>query len=221
MLRVFIPGQEEKFLNYAEALRGAGLLPVFSEEISPSDGCSALLLPGGGDVDPAVYGEENTGGIGIDRDRDFLETTLIRRFTASLRPILGICRGMQIINAALGGTLTQDVPHPETHRWDEETGDRIHEVTADKGSFLYPLYGGRFYVNSSHHQAVNRMAPGAKLSAAALDGTPEALELPEKNIYAVQFHPERMSFSHRRADTVDGREIFLFFKNLIESRNFS
>ena len=159
--------------------------------------------------------DRNTGeSYNIDRERDEKELELIRAFSVTHRPILGICKGIQILNVAFGGDLIQHLDTSKAHRWDGQTGDQIHEITAHPGSFLSALYGERFFVNSAHHQGVGKIAAGLTLSAEAGDGVVEALEAPEKQIYTVQWHPERMSYHKSRTDTVDGRYLFEFFLNL-------
>ena len=215
MKKIFIRGEEEKMINYAGALRGCGAQPVFSLNAEDSAGCDGLLLPGGADMDPALYGQENTASAGIDRERDEAELKLVHLFLESGRPILGICKGMQVINVALGGTLIQNVENTDVHKWDQVIGDRVHEITAGEGCFLRELYGERFYVNSAHHQALDQIGKNLTVTARADDGTPEALEWKEKKLYAVQWHPERMAFLKRREDTVDGQAVFEFFLNLL------
>ncbi len=200
--------------NYAEAITFCGGRAVFSENLEYALDCDALLLPGGGDIDPALYGAENLGSSNIDRERDLAELELIRGFSVTHRPILGICKGIQILNAAFGGDLIQEMETAQAHKWEERTGDKIHKVLASEGGFLYDLYGEEFFVNSAHHQALGAVAPGLAVAARAEDDTVEAVESPEKRIYAVQWHPERMAFNHSRLDTVDGRYIFEFFLNL-------
>lgn len=215
MKKIFIYGDREARINYAEALEFCGGTPVFSRDLSQAEDCGGLLLPGGGDVDPSRYGQENNGSANIDKVLDQREIELIRQFSLVGKPILGICRGLQILNVALGGDLIQDIETAPTHKWEENTGDKVHMVTAAKDSFLYPLYGESFSVNSAHHQAVNDLADGFSIAATAADGVVEALENRKKNIYAVQWHPERMCFNKARPDTVDGRYIFEFFLNLL------
>ena len=213
--KVFIYGDRGLLRNYAEALEFCGGTPVFSEHLPYAMDCAALLLPGGGDIDPGLYGQNAECSYNIDRTRDERELELIRQFTVTRRPILGICKGIQILNVAFGGDLIQDLETAQAHKWEERTGDKLHQIRAPEDSFLYPLYGGCFSVNSAHHQAVGRLAPGLAAAARAEDGVIEALECPEKNIYAVQWHPERMTFNRARPDTVDGRYVFEFFLNLI------
>lgn len=214
MKPIFLYGDPEKLGNYFTALDACGAAWVCSKDLAKAEGCGSLLLPGGADMDPARYGQENAGSVGIDLARDEAELELTARFFRSGRPILGICRGAQVLNVAFGGTLIQDLPNAAEHQHNEATGDQVHQVTAPEGSFLHRLYGERFPVNSSHHQAVDVVAPGFQLAAQCADGVVEAIAWPEKRIYATQFHPERMMAAHRRPDTVDGEKIFRFFLQL-------
>lgn len=212
MINIFVYGDREKMKNYANALEGCGAQGIFSLDISQAINCHGLLLPGGGDIDPARYGQIPAGSEDPDLQRDAAEIRLVSEFISWGRPILGICRGIQMLNVALGGDLIQDIPTAADHRHDPAAGDRTHKVTAVKGSFLYSIYGEEFSVNSAHHQALGRIAPGLQLAARSQgDEVVEAVEWPEKHIYGVQWHPERMSFALRRQDTVDGRYIFEFF----------
>jgi putative glutamine amidotransferase len=217
MMKIFVYGERDKMKNYANALEGCGAQGIFSLDISQAKDCDALLLPGGGDIDPARYGQTPAGSEEPDLQRDAAELHLVSDFTSWGKPILGICRGIQMINVALGGELIQDIPTAAEHRHDPVIGDRTHKVTAEENSFLFSLYGGEFSVNSAHHQALGRIAPGLRVIARSeRDGIVEAVEWPEKRIYGVQWHPERMSFDLRREDTVDGRYIFEFFLKLCE-----
>lgn len=215
MKSVYILGEREKYINYAQAIEGCGGKAVFSSAPEVSKTCNALLLPGGGDIDPILYGQEVRESKNIEGKRDRTEIRLVHEFLDSGRPILGICKGLQLINVAMGGDLIQDLPTSGVHKWEESTGDKSHPITVQKESFLYPLYGERFWVNSAHHQGVGKAAPSLLVAAEADDKVIEALACPEKNVYALQFHPERMAFNHTRPDTVDGRLIFDFFMSLL------
>ena len=215
MAKIFVYGDPEKMANYKNALEGSGMEACFSLDISQGAGCDGLLLPGGGDIDPARYGQEPKGSEEPDPRRDQAELALVSQFISQGKPILGICRGVQMLNVALGGTLVQDIPTARNHKRDPELGDRVHRVTVPRESFLYPLYGEEFPVNSSHHQALDALGGGLRLAATSQkDGVPEAAEWPERRIYGVQWHPERMAFALRREDTVDGRRVFDFFRGL-------
>ena len=215
MKKVFICGQKENRVNYTAVLEACGLQPVVSPSPGDSQNCAALLLPGGDDLDPALYGQENQGSRKINRSLDDQELELVSSFFKNGRPILGICRGMQVLNVAFGGDLIQHLPTAAAHCWEEETGDKCHRIKARPDSFLHNIYGYEFFVNSAHHQGVGRIAEPFSTVAQADDGVIEAMEWPEEKIYAVQFHPERMTLAHARPDTTDGIELFRFFAGLI------
>lgn len=215
MKKVYLYGIPEKRQNYIAALSAYGAEPVVSLDPRDAASCQALLLPGGADIDPAFYNAPNLGSQGIDRALDEAEIALAREFADSNRPVLGICRGEQLLNVAFGGDLIQDLPTAAAHRWEESTGDKQHMVSAAPDSFVAGLYGERFSVNSAHHQGVGAIAPCFRAVAWAEDGGIEALEWPEKRIYGVQWHPERMTLALARPDTVDGGKIFQFFLGLL------
>ena len=214
MKRVFVRGEEANLTNYLAALTACEMVPVVSMDLSLAQDCDALLVPGGCDVDPCHYGQENTASVEIDPQRDRDELELIDRFVRMEKPILGICRGHQIINIALGGTLIQDLPD-ESHRKDEQTNmDRVHRVNVVH-PFLSQLYGDTFISNSCHHQAVDRLGNGLTASCFSEDGVVEGFIHENGKIVGVQFHPERMSFALRRVDADDGESIFRAFAQMI------
>lgn len=198
-------------LNYENAVRAAGgnFITRYCSGMDLSfDG---LLLTGGGDVAPARYGQEDLGSLLIDLERDQTELTLARAYLAAGKPVLGICRGMQVLNVALGGTLIQDLGHvlnPFHRRID---ADKVHPIAAQEGSILHALYGPLFSINSAHHQAADTPGDGVIVTARSEAGVAEALEVPGKPVLGVQFHPERMTGTHLRPDTVDGGAIFRWF----------
>lgn len=180
-MNIFIPG--ERFRSYITALEALGACVRFDR---PED-CAALLLPGGGDVHPRRYGEPVLGSDHIDEERDARELELIALFKETGRPILGICRGIQVINVAFGGSLHQDIPGHAA----SPDGDACHGTrTADPE--LKALYGERFTVNSAHHQSVARLGDGLRAVQWADDGTVEAVRHERLPVFGVQWHPERM-----------------------------
>jgi putative glutamine amidotransferase len=161
-----------------------------------------VLLPGGGDVNPTIYGQEAHETLDtVDDARDAIEITLTRKAVADDLPIFGICRGIQVMNVALGGTLIQDIPsmvdNAARHTIDKATesrGKTLHSVRIEEGSRLAHIMGQPIVsVNSIHHQALGDVAPGAQVTAYSEDGLKEGIELPEKHFaMAVQWHPEDM-----------------------------
>jgi len=163
-----------------------------------------VLISGGGDVEPARYGAEPSAfTVEVDPDRDEIETLLIRWAVEDDKPLLGICRGHQVLNTALGGTLIQDVQEqvPGSLRHDYDTDDWFlrfaHDVQVARGSKLYLALGlsdERLPVNSLHHQSVGEVAPALCVVARAQDGVIEGLEHPERRFtLSVQWHPEALA----------------------------
>jgi len=213
-MRVALAAQPDKGKNYANALRGVGLECVTTLDPEEEEACDGLLLPGGGDVDPSLYEQKNSGSRDIDRELDERQLAMLERFLRAGKPIFGICRGMQLLNVRFGGTLIQHLSVSDTHAWSE--GDRVHLCRTAPGSVLEELYGREFSVNSLHHQAVGAIGRGFRLTSWAPDGTGEAMEHESLPILAVQFHPERMCFEKARPDTVDGAELFRRFRTMLE-----
>lgn len=203
--QVLLPGRPGQFPNYERALSAAGANLRYAGTDSP-DTCHGLLLPGGGDIHPRRYRGAMICCRDVDEERDELELDLTRRFLDAGKPILGICRGLQVVNVALGGTLLQ---HVEGHSADGH-GDRLHSVRTRSGSALERLYGRRFTVNSAHHQAVERLGRGLRAVQWAGEVI-EAVEHVSAPLWAVQWHPERLREGGRLRDTVDGGILFTFF----------
>ena len=211
MLKIQISGDPEKTGNYEDAVREAGGQPVAGYCPEPDLSCDGLILAGGGDIEPGVYGQRGQGSQPPDTARDRAELTLFRMFYRANKPILGICRGHQLINAAMGGTLIQDLPPVWAPFHGGVDHDLVHPVRAEEDTLLHRLYGPVFPVNSFHHQAVDRLGKGLRPIAWSEGGFPEAFDCPGYPLLGVQFHPERMSFHKRRPDTVDGGAIFAWF----------
>jgi len=177
---------ESKRIRYRDALGLAGIQAV--EGVATVAGLDGLLLAGGTDVDPALYGApRHPETAEPDRDRDRHETALLREALERDLPVLAICRGLQLLNVAQGGTLVQ---HIEGHKYPRQ--QEVHPVRIAPGSRLKSiLEAGELVVNSRHHQSVDRVASGLVVVARAPDNVVEALELPGKRfVLAVQWHPE-------------------------------
>ena len=201
--------------NYLAAVEAAGGEGDARYLPSPDLSFDGLLLAGGEDVDPALFGQENRGARGIDRARDEAELALLDAFCGAGKPVLAICRGHQVVNVWLGGELIQDLgPELNPFHRKETEGDRVHPIRADEGSLLHRLYGPVFPVNSSHHQALGRLGRDLTVSAWSEGGVAEAVEHASLPLICVQFHPERMCASKARPDTVDGGAVFRAFLEL-------
>lgn len=199
--------------NYEAAVRAAGGEPIVRYAPAVDLGFDGLLLTGGGDIDPARFGQTNCGSNPPDPVRDESELALARAYLSAGMPILGICRGHQIINVALGGTLIQDLGEilNPFHRRPEGGDDPIHAICAAPGSVLHELYGPLFLTNSSHHQAVDALGEGLVVTARSEGGVAECIELPGRPVLGVQFHPERMTGEKSRPGCVDGGALFGWF----------
>lgn len=190
--------------GYMKVIEACGALPVMlpltvnQEELDQCFSmCDGLLFTGGHDVDPALYGEEKLPECGqCCHERDVMESYLFDKAVKEDLPVFGICRGIQFMNARLGGSLYQDLEtqHPSgtEHHMTPPYDRGIHKVTIRDGSLLADIIGaGEHRVNSYHHQAVKDLAPVAEAMAYSEDGLVEALRLPDKKfIVGVQWHPE-------------------------------
>ena len=196
--------------TYQQAIADAGGMPVggyLPKCELPAD-FDGLLLGGGGDLAPSWYGEENRASYDIDSARDRIEFQIVQQALAHKRPILGICRGIQVLNVFLGG-LIQDLG--EVHSM--TAGDyRLHSTRIEAGSKLARLYGKQVVVNSGHHQAIQRVAAHCAVTQRAHDGVIEAIEHQSFPILAVQWHPEQMCERGKWTEkTADGMRLFTSF----------
>lgn len=155
-----------------------------------------VIFAGGVDVDPSHYGQETRPTCGaIDHKRDNLELNMFPLIRARGIPILGICRGCQVINVAFGGTLIQDIPetYSVNHRQDDANGRFHHDILISSGTLLHKIIGKNvLHTNSYHHQCVDELGQGLKANAYSQEGFPEGLENadPGQFILGVQWHPE-------------------------------
>jgi len=202
--------------DYVQSLVRAGIPRDAIEVVvpgsaAPPESFDALVLGGGIDVDPARYGREllDNGTVEVDAERDAIDFQLLDAAVRTGAPVLGICRGLQVVNVARGGTLVQDIPSERPSEVVHQTsrdglGERAreervrrmdHAVKPANGTLLSEIAGAaEFSVNSRHHQAIDAVGEGLRVSAVAPDGVPEAVEGDGGSwLVAVQWHPENLS----------------------------
>ncbi len=192
-------GSEAKVLPYERALREAGLEPVRVRQAGLPRGVRGLLLTGGTDVNPALYGQvPHSQSHEPDDERDEIELGTLAEARLAEIPVLAICRGMQMLNVALGGTLHQHLESEFVHRVlppPETAGGEhpaVHHIAVREGTRLAGIVGaGEHQVNSRHHQAVAALGQSLRISAIAADEVIEAVEMPGNPfVVGVQWHPE-------------------------------
>ena len=208
--------------SYIDAIERAGgtpviLPPTFQIDVNQLlEAVDGLVLTGGVDVDPQIYGEDSVPNMGrIDPKRDHFELEITRRALEIGKPILAICRGHQVLNVAAGGTLYQDIPSQVEgsikHSGKAPLYYPSHKARVQEGSKLHGMFEkDELGVNSFHHQAVKDLGEGLVATAWAPDGVIEAMEFPgESFVLGVQWHPERM---------IDG-EMLKLFQSFIQAIN--
>lgn len=200
ILKIGIAGRKDKTKNYEIACEHAKLHPHVSLSISELCTCDGLLLPGGGDITPLFYGQAECGSRSIDTELDILQIQALDFFVHNKKPVLGICKGMQLINIYFGGTLFQHMSNSEFHQ--QPNGDILHLSYATSDSVLAHLYGETFTINSNHHQAIDKLAKPLHSIQIASDGTIEAFVHHSLPILGVQWHPERTD--QMKEDSISG-----------------
>jgi len=203
----FSPGMERSYVNndYVAAVERAGGIPLILPVVRGQDvaerqtECAdALLISGGYDIDPLLYGEEPHRALEfVYRDTDIFQLRTIKTALAKGQPLLAICKGIQLLNVACGGTIYQDLDEiPDSfvkHSQNRKRSCPSHTVVAEEGSVIAELLGTSFPVNSYHHQAVKDVGRGLKVTSRAMDGVAESLEMEgEPFVVGVQWHPEMM-----------------------------
>jgi putative glutamine amidotransferase len=197
---------------YTDSVASAGMTPLlFPAGLEPSDApglvdlVDGILLSGGDDVDPSGYGAENTASTKTDSDVDRFEVAVLEAARQAAKPVLAICRGLQVLNVAFGGSLHQEVTssggtHDLMSGDHEEMNARRHVVTFEPGSLLASLYGAsEAKVNTLHHQGIDRLGAGLVVEGRTDDGLIEAARSDgDWWVLGVQWHPERLDGDHQR-----------------------
>lgn len=207
---------EERSARYVECLARHGAevtlfkyVDTSREAESIASSFDGLLLPGGVDIEPALYGMPLKSCCGETDDlRDGVELLLASAFIAAKKPVLGICRGCQMLNVAMGGTLVQDIAvelgsGTLKHNDAEHKMGGTHDIEISGDSLLCSLVKAeRLFVNSVHHQSAARVAPGLTVSATSADGVIEAVESATDFILGVQWHPELLAAADPQEDSL-------------------
>lgn len=191
---------------YIQSVRYAGGLPFLIPLVKSSAAindylslCDGFLFCGGADITPLLFGQEPVNGIGETNIRlDLFQIRLMRKILETSKPVLAICRGIQILNVACGGTIYQDLSLKSgdllNHMQTSVSRNEIsHKVTVKPGTLLHQITGSILYTNSFHHQALDKLGAGLITSAKTSDSTIEAIEMPSHPfVVGVQWHPEAM-----------------------------
>ena len=212
-----LPRIFEQSEDYPVALSNAGFVPFFAveqnaEEIAAI--CDAVCMSGGPDLEPEYYGEAKLNDtVKCDPSRSTYEYELLKHFIDAKKPVLAICRGFQVVNVYLGGTLYQDTA--EQLGFIHMNWALRHYVNAEKGSVLNNLFGDRFKVNSTHHQSVKDLGKGLFVTARSDEGIIEAYEHESLPILGTQFHPERLTGRNFDGRTMDFAPFFKYFYRMV------
>lgn len=189
--KIAIVGRIKDTTNYERALNALSIPCKTTLSLSEIRACDGLLLPGGGDITPAFFGQKNAGSKNIDTELDIIQLQALEQALYYEKPILGICKGMQIINVFFGGTIVQHMKDHKIHEY--RNGDQKHETTIVPETFLHTIYGDSLTVNSAHHQCLDKLGNNLLLAQyAAPSPTPEAVCHKQLPVYGVQWHPERL-----------------------------
>lgn len=214
-------------MDYSQSIQEAGGIPVAIAPLDSKeylddiiDKLDGLVLTGGGDVDPIHYGEAHKKNLGrIEVRRDALEMHLLERALEKGIPVLGICRGLQLINVYFGGTLIQDIPTEYKTELNHSAlcaskSSFVHKVKLKGKSVIADCFGeGSVYVNSLHHQMINQLGKGLVAVAHSEDGIIEAIELKNNpKVFAVQWHPEMMAMKHSQQMSIFDKFIDMSIK---------
>lgn len=210
-MKIGIVGRVKDTYSYEKYLYNLKIPYITSLSMGELGTCDGLIFPGGGDITPQLFQQSNQGSQNIDTELDLLQLRVFDLAFRSALPILGICKGMQLINIGLGGTLTQHLSTAPIHT--SPSRDLYHPTYVAEGSFLQQLYDTEIVVNSRHHQAVNRLGQELiPIQWCPKDSCIEALMHTSLPILGVQWHPERLQPDET---TISGVPLFQHFLSFV------
>lgn len=208
-MKILIAGLSSQTHHYEQSLKKCSASFLTGLDKGLARQCTHLLLPGGGDPDPALFNQPNTGSRQPDRKLDLAQLALLDCFFRSGKPILGICKGMQLLNIYFGGSLIQHLPASQSHEYIGH--DQLHPVRNLPGSLMCRLYGASCLVNSAHHQGCTQIPPVFSVTQVSPDGVAEAIEHKKSPVLGVQWHPERTGLFDGQPGLADGQKLISYF----------
>lgn len=211
-MKILIAGTAENTLNYQAALKACHIDYDVSLYPRHTEIYDRLLLPGGGDIHPSRFHQPDQGCRNINLQLDKAQFALLDTFIQTSRPVLGICRGLQLINVYFGGDIIQHLPSYPLHEYNQN--DQHHPVFCLPDSILHQLYGDTCLVNSAHHQGCGKIGHHLTVTQFSSDGVVEGLEHTKNPVLGVQWHPERTGFSFFRPGIADGELLIRYFLSI-------
>lgn len=196
--------------DYIKACLKVGLRPTVSDSITDAALYDALIVPGGIDVDPGLYGEENTASIDTDEQFDRIELSVIDAFVKAGKPVMGICRGCQLLNVYFGGTLCQNI---EGHNI-ENNGTHKAFVSDEELPIVH--FNKVLDINSTHHQCIKKAGKDLEIFVRSAEGIPEGFVHKTKPVFGVQWHPEKMLENDETASS--GLWVYRLFAKLLNTK---
>lgn len=212
-MKIAIVGREKDTRNYVKYISTIPAEPVTTLSIGILASCDGIVLPGGGDITPVFFGEHNNGSRNIDTELDIIQFQALEYAISHRLPVMGICKGMQVINVAFGGGIIQDLSASAIHAYNGE--DQYHFTNIEEASFLADIYGTELEVNSAHHQGLKHLGQNLKaVQWCPRDHCVEGITHESLPVFGVQWHPERLD---KKRTTTMGGPLLAYFVSLVSA----